>query len=170
MWMYYSDCLVSICGCICAYNLRGWVGSGLGHPDTLLKIQTHYQMSSHFFENTNQIDSRLGTLIHEIVCKTLIRSTPDLIEWYLKFCSCITGINPEAIKLGVNRYDRPLCPGLQPGPPSQTPGGLGQRYWSVSAVTWPPKLELRRWGSSGPSSLMFIWILWFLLYDWWSIL
>ena len=24
----------------------------------------------------------------------------------------------------------------------------------MSAVTWPPKLELRRWGSSGPSSLM----------------
>ena len=48
----------------------------------------------------------------------------------------------------------PAVPGLQPGPPSQTPGGLGQRYWSVSAVTWPPKLELRRWGSSGPSSLM----------------
>ena len=39
-------------------------------------------------------------------------------------------------------------------PPSQTPGGLGQRYWSVSEVTWPPKLEFRRWGSSGPSSLM----------------
>ena len=66
----------------------------------------------------------------------------------------ITGINPEAISLGVDRYDRPLCPGLQPGPPSQTPGGLGQRYWSVSAVTLPPKLELRRSGSSGPSSLM----------------
>ena len=32
--------------------------------------------------------------------------------------------------------------------------GLGQRYWSVSEVTWPPKLEFRRWGSSGPSSLM----------------
>ena len=44
---------------------------------------------------------------------------------------------------------------LQSGPPSQTPGGLGQRYWSVSEVTWPPQLELRRWRSSGPSSVMF---------------
>ena len=36
------------------------------------------------------------------------------------------------------------------------PEGLGQRYWSVSEVTWPLKLEFRRWGSSGPSSLMII--------------
>ena len=67
----------------------------------------------------------------------------------------ITGISPEAIKWGVDRYDRLLCPGLQPGPPSQTPGGLGQRHWSVSEVTWPPQLELRRWRSSGPSSVMY---------------
>ena len=40
---------------------------------------------------------------------------------------------------GGDNYDHPLCPGLQPGPPSQTPGGLGQRYWSVGEVTWPPK-------------------------------
>ena len=66
----------------------------------------------------------------------------------------ITGINPEAVKWGDDHYDRLLCPGLQPGPPSQTTGGLGQRYWSVSEVTWPPKLELRRWRSSGPSSVM----------------
>ena len=66
----------------------------------------------------------------------------------------ITGINPEAFKWGVNRYDCLLCPGLQPGPPSQTPGGLSQRYWCVSEVTWPPQMELRRWRSSGPSSVM----------------
>ena len=65
---------------------------------------------------------------------------------------CITGINPYAVKWGDDHYDRPLCPGLQPSPPSQTPGGLGQRYWSVSEVTWSPNLELRRWRSSGPSS------------------
>ena len=68
----------------------------------------------------------------------------------------ITGINPETVKWGVDRYDHSLCPGLQPGPPSQTPGGLGQRCWSVSEVTWPPKLELRRWRSSGPSSVMWM--------------
>ena len=40
---------------------------------------------------------------------------------------------------------------LQPGLPSQTPGRLGQRCWSVSEVTWPPNLEFRRWGSlAGP--------------------
>ena len=66
----------------------------------------------------------------------------------------ITGINPEAVWWGEDHYDHPLCPGLQPGPPSQTPGGLGWRCWSVSGVTWPPNLEFRRWGSSGPSSLM----------------
>ena len=69
----------------------------------------------------------------------------------------ITVINPEAVKWGDDHYDRLLCPGLQPGPPSQTLGGLGQRYWSVSEVTWPPKLELLRWRSSGPSSLIMIW-------------
>ena len=37
----------------------------------------------------------------------------------------ITGINPEAVKWGDDHYDRLLCPGLQPSPPSQTPGGLG---------------------------------------------
>ena len=67
----------------------------------------------------------------------------------------ITGINPEAFKWGVDRYDRLLCPGLQPGPPSQTPGSLGQRYWCVSEVTWLPQMELRRWRSSGPSSVMY---------------
>ena len=39
----------------------------------------------------------------------------------------ITGINPEAILSVGDRYGHLLCPGLQPGPPSQTPGGLGQR-------------------------------------------
>ena len=53
--------------------------------------------------------------------------------------TAITGINPEAILKVGDHYDHPLWPGLQPGPPSQTPGGLGQRYWSVSVVTWPPK-------------------------------
>ena len=37
----------------------------------------------------------------------------------------ITGINPEAVKWGDDHYVRLLCPGLQPGPPTQTPGGLG---------------------------------------------
>ena len=41
---------------------------------------------------------------------------------------------------GEDPYDHPLCPGLQPGPPSQTPGGLGQNCWSVIEVTWPPNL------------------------------
>ena len=40
----------------------------------------------------------------------------------------ITGINPEAILMVGDHYDHPLCPGFQPGPPSQTPGGLGQKY------------------------------------------
>ena len=39
----------------------------------------------------------------------------------------ITGINPEAILKVGDHYGPLLCPGLQPGPPSQTPGGLGQR-------------------------------------------
>ena len=45
----------------------------------------------------------------------------------------ITGINPEAILVVGDHHDHPLCPGLQPGPPSQ---------------------KFLRWGSSGPSSLM----------------
>ena len=53
--------------------------------------------------------------------------------------------------MGEEHYEHPLCPGLQPGPPSQTPGGLGQRYWSVSEVTWPPKSGVSGWGSLEPS-------------------
>ena len=34
---------------------------------------------------------------------------------------------------------------------SQTPGGLGQRCWLVSEVTWPPNQDFRRWGSLGPA-------------------
>ena len=74
------------------------------------------------------------------------------ITFTLSFALAVDILN--ILHYGNHRYDRPLCPGLQPGPPSQTPGGLGQRYWSVSEVTWPPKLELRRWRSSGPSSVM----------------
>ena len=39
----------------------------------------------------------------------------------------ITGINPEAILMMGDHYGHLLCSGLQPSPPSQTPGGLGQR-------------------------------------------
>ena len=38
------------------------------------------------------------------------------------------GINTETVLWWEDHNDHPLCPGLQPGPPSQTPGGLGQRY------------------------------------------
>ena len=84
----------------------------------------------------------------------LVQMKPILYVDVIILFANITGIIPEAFWWGDDRYDRLLCPGLQPGPPSQTPGGLGQGYWSVSAVTWLPKLELRRWRSSGPSSLM----------------
>ena len=51
-----------------------------------------------------------------------------LIESYLlKRRVHITGINPEAILIVGDHYGHLLCPSLQPGPPSQTPGGLGQR-------------------------------------------
>ena len=72
--------------------------------------------------------------IHE-----LIRALHDGRNLGRDFVYYITGINPEAILMVGDHYDHPLCPGLQPGPLSQTPGGLGQRYWSVSVVTWPPK-------------------------------
>ena len=52
----------------------------------------------------------------------------------------IAGINPEAVKWGDDRYDRLLCPGLQPGPPSQTlrgsgPGVLKRERGHVTAET-----------------------------------
>ena len=71
--------------------------------------------------------------------------------FFLQMIDCVYSPNPLRESRGGGPYDHPLCPGLQPGPPSQTPGGLGQ---SMSEVTWPPNLEFRRWGSSGPSSLM----------------
>ena len=64
------------------------------------------------------------------------------------------GNQSQAILMVGDHHDHPMCRGLQPGPPSQTPGGLGQRYWSVM---WSPdhrNLEFLGWGSSGPSSLM----------------
>ena len=48
--------------------------------------------------------------------------------WIMRYLpDAITGINPEAILIMGDPYGHLLCPGLQPGPPSQTPGGLGQR-------------------------------------------
>ena len=47
---------------------------------------------------------------------------------------------------GGDNCDHPLCPFLQPGPPSQTLGGLGQRYWSVTFETW----SFGGWGLQGP--------------------
>ena len=102
---------------------------------------------------TNIILTRQLKICHRFY-STELKNQNDKTGFELYKVEHITGINPEAILLGVDRYDRALCPGLQPGPPSQTPGGLGQRYWSVSTVTWLPKLELRRSGSSGPSSAM----------------
>ena len=93
---------------------------------------------------------RLG--LRQII--TLVRHKKARFNSKMHGPTHITGISPEAVKWGVDRYDRLLCPSLQPGPPSQTPGSLGQRYWSVSEVTWPPQLELRRWRSSGSSSVM----------------
>ena len=64
----------------------------------------------------------------------------SVISWWLfseNILVYITGINPEAVLMVGDHHGHPLCPGLQPGLPSQTPGGLGQRYWSVSVVTWP---------------------------------
>ena len=63
-------------------------------------------------------------------------------------------LNEGTVKWGDDSYDRLLCPGLQPGPPSQTPGGLGQRYWS-----WAGSHDRGNWsfggdGLRGPSSLM----------------
>ena len=62
----------------------------------------------------------------------------DLIIWRPKD---ITGINPEAILMVGDYYDHPLCPGLQPGPPSQTPGGSGPEVLKrerghMTAETW----------------------------------
>ena len=65
-----------------------------------------------------------------IVCSTIREVTKPLIHY---------GNQSRGYFNGGRPHDHPLCPGLQPGPPSETPGGLGQRYWSVSMVTWPPK-------------------------------
>ena len=82
---------------------------------------------------------------------------------FVKYCSAIVnwllhyGNQSRGYLMGgggEDHYDHPLCPGWQPGPPSQTPGGLGQRYWSVSEVTWPPKSGVSEMGFLGPSSVM----------------
>ena len=117
-----------------------------------------FHMGRPLWKGVTQWTKRLETLNMEEGTVEAHRLIYDVLQKYGGIQAVpitnITGINPEAFKRGDNRYDRLLCPGLQPGPPSQTPGGLGQGYWSVSAVTWPPKLELRRLRSSGPSSLM----------------
>ena len=81
-----------------------------------------------------------GTWNHTSLTETLDpRALPEMPVMSELLHVLITGINPKAILMVGDHCDHPLCPGLQPGPPSQTPGGLGQRYWSVSVVTWPPK-------------------------------
>ena len=55
------------------------------------------------------------------------RVTGSLRRNWARLAVIIMGINPEAILTVGHHYDHPLCPGLQPGPPSQTPGVLGQR-------------------------------------------
>ena len=77
--------------------------------------------------------------------------------WYV-----ITGINPEAILMVGDHSDHPLCPGLKPGPPSQTPGGLGQRYWSVSfapgANELIPVVQLKRRYRPMSATAMIMWM------------
>ena len=68
---------------------------------------------------------------------TLRESIPRLFNW---------GLTAKTARCA------PACSQFLPVKPQRS---LGQRYWSVNAVTWPPKLELRRWRSSGPSSLMY---------------
>ena len=76
---------------------------------------------------------------HNVSNKTTLYAVPQLqsralieLRAHKTSASHITEINPEAVWWGEDHYDHPLCPGLQPGPPSQTPGGLDQRCWSVS--------------------------------------
>ena len=74
----------------------------------------------------------MGSLTYLYITHTIgPQSQEILVQHYRNQSRCYL--------MGDDHYDHPLCPGLQPGPPSQTPGGLGQRYWSVGEVTWPPK-------------------------------
>ena len=74
-----------------------------------------------------------------IICNIEIVLIALLLQWHIMSVKtfqifsrltvfqqyAITGINPEAVKWGDDRYDRLLCHGLQPGPPSQNPRGPG---------------------------------------------
>ena len=65
----------------------------------------------------------------------------------------ITGINPELVNEGtttITAHCAPACSQALPVKPQ------GHGYWSVSEVSWHPNLELWRWQSSGPSSLMVV--------------
>ena len=73
---------------------------------------------------------------------------------------CHYGNQSQGYLIGGRLLWPPAVPRLAARSSQSNPRGLGQRYWSVSAVTWPPKLELRRSGSSGPSSLMSQWFNW----------
>ena len=77
----------------------------------------------------------------------------DMSKFQRRFIFSLRESIPRLLNEGTTTMTA-RCARLAARPPSQTPGGLGQRYWSVSEVTWPPKLELRRWRSSGPSILM----------------
>ena len=44
------------------------------------------------------------------------------------------------------------------------------QYWCVSEVTWPPQMELRRWRSSGPSSVMIHYLRKICNYQWQNVL
>ena len=50
-----------------------------------------------------------------------------------------TGINPEALNGGMTTMTTRCATACSQTLPVKRQGGLGQRYWSVSGVTWLPK-------------------------------
>ena len=71
-----------------------------------------------------------GSLVPVVLCGGYVFPAArlnEILTFKVRFDLDITGINPEAILIMGDHYGHLLCPGLQPGPPSQTPGGLGQR-------------------------------------------
>ena len=115
-------------GIACEVTIR-WMSQDLTDDmSTLVQVMAYFLMAaSHYWSGAN-VDRDLYMLpycgIHELP---------------LQSRGCLMGGGP---------LWPPTMPRLAARSSQQTPpGGLGQRFWSVSKVTWPPNLEFQGWGS-----------------------
>ena len=121
-WVVVVVVVVVVCVCVggcCPYR---WVSMGINSP--------FHEISASWCE----CSLLLCVVKHSVQNGVIMLSGPRVVRHQ---GGADQGLSPksftslrESIRgclMGGEPYDHPLCPSLQPCPPSQTPGGLGQR-------------------------------------------